>query len=736
MHKHNSDHVLHSVEPDGPGAQSHSEMLGHVELLAELSAMAHVGLWEFDPKTGQGSWTPEVARIHEVDPSTPTRADFGLQFYQGEHRRRITLAIDEAVRCAQPYDLELELITAQGNRKWIRTKCRPIVADGEVVRLQGVIQDITDRKAIEQRLLDQRDLMQSYLDTAQVIMLALDRQGHITMINRTGCAVLGYEQADLLGRSWFDMLLDRPEEKAAALSAYLAAMSGESPSANSFTCNIAGNDGQVRRLDWRTAPLRDRSGAITGALYSGQDVTEQEMRRNALEENETKLRLFIEHAPAALAMFDRNMRYLAASRRWMTDYALEGKSVIGQSHYDVFPEITDRWRAFHRRGMNGEAICRQRDQFIRKDGTRHYENWEIIPWRTNNDEVGGILIFSENITSIMQFMKAAEEREARYLTLFRHSPEAIIVSENERILLANDALLQLLGARSEEEVTGKSVYDIVAPQYHQKLKQRIAHTSRTALPLPLYETQFVRMDGQIIDVEVRSVAITLGDKPTIHTLVRDISDRKTLERQLIDATTAEQVRIGAEIHDSIGQELTAMDFLTYGLERQIERGADVETVRVGLAELGKQVRHTLKAVRLLAKGLSPAQIGPTGLPGELARLAADMQAATGTTCLFTTSGVPPELDETSAVHLYRIAQEAVTNAIKHSQADQVEVRFERDSSGIRLSVIDNGIGMEPAGIARPGVGLKIMRYRASLIGADLTVVSDSQGTRIVCSMSG
>ena len=126
----------------------------------------------------------------------------------------------------------------------------------------------------------------------------------------------------------------------------------------------------------------------------------------ALRQSEERLALFIEHAPAALAMFDRDMRYLAASRRWRGDYALGDHVLIGRCHYDVFPEIGEEWRSVHRRGLAGEVIRCDEDPFVRGDGRIQWLRWEVWPWHDASGNVGGVLIFSEDIT---RFKEAQEE---------------------------------------------------------------------------------------------------------------------------------------------------------------------------------------------------------------------------------------------------------------------------------------------------------------------------------------
>jgi len=122
------------------------------DLLEAMSRMAQVGGWEFEVATGRGQWTEEVARIHELDPRTETGVEFGLNFYQGESRRRIEVAVQEAITLGKPYDLELEFVTAKGNPKWVRTIGFPLRQGGRVVRVHGTIQDITERKRAEDQI--------------------------------------------------------------------------------------------------------------------------------------------------------------------------------------------------------------------------------------------------------------------------------------------------------------------------------------------------------------------------------------------------------------------------------------------------------------------------------------------------------------------------------------------------------------------------------------------------------
>src|SRR4029078_6502834 len=118
-------------------------------------------------------------------------------------------------------------------------------------------------------------------------------------------------------------------------------------------------------------------------------LTDEQLRfEEIVKTNEALLRLFIKHTPAAIAMFDTDMRYLQVSDRFLTDYELEGQNIIGRSHYDVFPNIPERWRAAHLRILSGAVERAEEDRYVAADGSEGWLQWESLPWRKANGEVG------------------------------------------------------------------------------------------------------------------------------------------------------------------------------------------------------------------------------------------------------------------------------------------------------------------------------------------------------------
>ncbi|MDR4466221.1 MAG: PAS domain-containing sensor histidine kinase [Nitrospira sp.] len=157
--------------------------------------------------------------------------------------------------------------------------------------------------------------------------------------------------------------------------------------------------------------------------------------QQAMHESEERLRLFIEHAPVALAMFDRDMRYLAVSCRWITDYGLNDRDVIGQSHYDIFPEIPERWKAVHQRGLGGEIVREEEDRFKRPDASERWLCWEVRPWKTAEERVGGIVIFTEDITERKKVERELRNHQAQLEDL---TAKLLTSQEEERKRIARD----------------------------------------------------------------------------------------------------------------------------------------------------------------------------------------------------------------------------------------------------------------------------------------------------------
>jgi PAS domain S-box-containing protein len=191
------------------------ERLAHEGDLMRLTGeMAHVGGWEFDVATGEGTWTDEVARIHGLDPAALTNAGLGVSFYVDESRARIETAIKQAVEHGTPYDLELEIRAANGEHKWVRTRGVPIQKQGKTVQLRGIFQDITERKQADEALKESENRFRAIFDQAAVgVALLNTRTGRYVRINQKYCDLVGYTMQEMLQKSLMDITFDQDIQK-------------------------------------------------------------------------------------------------------------------------------------------------------------------------------------------------------------------------------------------------------------------------------------------------------------------------------------------------------------------------------------------------------------------------------------------------------------------------------------------------------------------------------------------
>ena len=183
-----------------------------------------------------------------------------------------------------------------------------------------------------------------------------------------------------------------------------------------------------------------------------QDITERKRVEAELRQNEELLNLFVQHAPAALAMFDRDMRYIAASRRWMESFGLKGREIIGHLHYEIFPDIPSRWVTAHRRALGGETLKNDEDAFERADGDVQWLRWEMRPWLTGTSAIGGVVIFAEDITK----RKQSEAHLELAASVFSHASEGIMIADPQGTILdVNEAFIRITGY-SRKEAVGSS----------------------------------------------------------------------------------------------------------------------------------------------------------------------------------------------------------------------------------------------------------------------------------------
>jgi len=214
-----------------------------------------------------------------------------------------------------------------------------------------------------------------------------------------------------------------------------------------------------------------------------QQAEEHKRVEEAVKTNEALLRLFIKHTPAAIAMLDTDMRYLQVSDRFLTDYDLEGQDLIGKSHYEVFPDLPDRWKQAHRRILAGAVERCEEDPYIASDGSTGWLQWESLPWRKGNGEIGGLILFTQVITARKRAEEALRASEERFIKIFNLSPfrMGIVRIKDGVVLEVNNAWIRDTGV-SRDEIINQPIFAL-SSLMEDSLAEKIREVLTTPRPL-------------------------------------------------------------------------------------------------------------------------------------------------------------------------------------------------------------------------------------------------------------
>lgn len=449
--------------------------------LSDSQEIAHVGSWEWNIVSGELRWSDEIYRIFGLQPRQfgATYEAF-LERLHPDDRERVVAAVNSAVEHDTPYDIVHRLLRPSGELRIVNEQGRVYHdADGRPLRMLGVVHDITSLKVIEESLRRERDTAQRYLDIAGVMLLIVNADERITLINRHGLALLGYEsEAQVVGRNWFDDFL-AAELREEIRAVFRQLMAGNIQMVEQFINPITTRHGEQRWIAWQNILLRDETGAICAVLSSGQDITEQ--RRT-----EERLRLsdkVFAFSSEAILITDHRNRIVTANPGFIEQTGYTQQEVVGHDpkmlssgrHDAAF--YAQMWRALNEQGhWAGEVWDRRKDGSI-------YPKWlsiNVVTEPTSGQLTHYIAIFTD-----LSVRKAEEER-IRYLA--HH--DALTGLPNR--LLLQDRLHQALAkARRSGEPVALLFIDLdrfkpindtlghhIGDQLLQEIARRLSHCVR------------------------------------------------------------------------------------------------------------------------------------------------------------------------------------------------------------------------------------------------------------------
>lgn len=328
----------------------------------------------------------------------------------------------------------------------------------------------------------------------------------------------------------------------------------------------------------------------------------------------------------------------------------------------------------------------------------------------------------------------AEEQVNLIQNVVEQGFSAVLIADSQlpdpAVLYVNPSFASLIGIRAEQVVGNRlSTLEPLAA-VRQQFERGLPGGARFLEDVASYETSEGR---RWVEWRVGPVRDKAGRTTHWLVILRDITERKRLEREILEINDRVQQRIGQDLHDGLCQHLAGIELMSQVLEQKIAAKSRTDAARVG--EIAGHVRDAISQTRLLARGLSPITLESEGLMSGLKELASNTEKIFRVACRWICPEPVLVDDQAVATHLFRIAQEAVSNAIKHGKAKHICLRLDRQGAGLVLRVKDDGRGLIPAAPDAKGMGLRIMRSRAGLIGGAVTVENvPAGGVEVTCSV--
>ncbi len=336
-----------------------------------------------------------------------------------------------------------------------------------------------------------------------------------------------------------------------------------------------------------------------------------------------------------------------------------------------------------------------------------------------------------------QAQAALRDSEARLRAILETAVEGIITIDERGIIESVNAAAERIFGFPAAQLVGQNVSRLMPSPYrdeHDGYLANYLHTGEAKIIGIGREVAGQRKDGTIFPMDLSVSEVRLADRRLFTGFVRDVTERKHLEKEISEISNREQQRIGQDLHDGLCQQLAGIELMCEVVAQKLAAKSKAEAGRV--SEIARHVRESITHTRGLARGLSPVELVADGFMSALQELAADVQKLFHIECHFECAEPVLIGNNAAATHLFRIAQEAINNAVRHGKAKRVVMSLKSGGNKIALTVSNDGLGFPKELRKSTGMGLRIMTYRAGMIGATLEVRrANGGGTVVACTFN-